>query len=138
MTSVQEASAFREALRGDLRAALKSRQSEVISTLRTMIAAIDNAEAVHPGVESPRRADGVIAHSSPGVGSTEASRRELGMADLQAIIGELIRECETSEAVYRSKRRCQEAERLRRRAEFFRAHLRGMTDGDHQTQVSDR
>jgi hypothetical protein len=119
----QDSSAFRDRLRRDLRAALTSRQSEMISTLRTMIAAIDNAEAVHPGPKSPQSTDGTIAHSSPGVGSTEAPRRELDMSDIQVIVGDLICEYETHGEQYRSMRQHDAAERLQRKADILRTYL---------------
>jgi uncharacterized protein YqeY len=136
----QDASVFRDRLRRDLRAALKSRQPETISTLRTMIAAIDNAEAIHPEAESPRCADGIIAHSSAGIGSTEAPRRELGMADIQAIVRGLIFEYETHGERYRAMRQHEAAERLQRKANILHTYLSmhdsGFTGCDHGRRVS--
>ena len=114
---------FREQLRHDLRAALKSRQLDTISALRTVIAAIDNAEAVQPETDSPPSADGVVAHSSPGVGSTEAPRRELAMTEIHAIVRDLLCEYETQSEHYRSVHQCEAAHRLRRKANILRAYL---------------
>ncbi len=114
---------FREGVRRDLRAAIKSRQPETISVLRTMIAAIDNAEAVQPESESPRSGDGAVAHSSPGVGSTEAPRRELAMSDVHAIVRDLLREYETQAEHYRSMHQHEAADRLRRQANVLCAYL---------------
>ncbi|PJK23571.1 hypothetical protein CSX11_04500 [Mycobacterium goodii] len=125
MKHAEDSWAFRERVRRDLRAALKSRQPETVSVLRTMIAAIDNAEAIPPqaGSESPRHADGTVAHSSPGVGSTEAPRRELAMPDVYAIVRELQRECETQAAHYRSTHQDDAADLLRRQADVLCAYL---------------
>jgi hypothetical protein len=115
--------AFREELRCDLRAALKSRNPETISALRTMIAAIDNAEAIHPDTDSRRSADESIAHSSRGVGSTEAPRRELRMTDIHAIVWNLLSEYDTQAEHYHSVHQCEAAEPLRRKANVLRAYL---------------
>ncbi|MGU3653603.1 hypothetical protein [Mycolicibacterium sp. A43C] len=88
-----------------------------------MIAAIDNAEAIHPGTDSPRSSDAVIAHSSPGVGSTEAPRRELDMAAIHAIVRDLICECESHGGQYHAMRQTRAAERLQRQANILQTYL---------------
>jgi uncharacterized protein len=114
---------FREEVRRDLRAALKSRQPETVSVLRAMIAAIDNAEAVQSEAQSPRSADGTVAQSSPGVGSTEALRRELAMRDVYAIIRDLLHEYDTQAKQYRSLHQQEAADRLRRQAKILHSYL---------------
>ncbi|BBZ28942.1 hypothetical protein MMAD_32370 [Mycolicibacterium madagascariense] len=114
---------LREEVRRDLRTAIKSRQPETISVLRTIIAAIDNAEAIQPEAHMPRSADGTVAHSSPGVGSTEAPRRELAMRDVHAIIRDLLHEYDTQAQQYRSMRQHEAADRLRRQANILHSYL---------------
>lgn len=123
MRNTQDPLVFREEVSRDLRIALKSRQPEIISVLRIMIAAIDNAEAVQPEAQSPRSGDGTVAHSSPGVGSTEAPRRELAMQDVHAIIRDLLREYETQAQHHRSMRQHEAANRLRRQAKVLHSYL---------------
>lgn len=123
MIHADDPDAFRDAVRRDLRAAVKSRQSDVISTLRTVIAAIDNAEAAPPSAQTPRYVGGAVAHSSPGVGSTEVPRRTLTMPDVHAIVGELIGEYEAHRDHYRSLGRHDAAERLQRHVEILRAYV---------------
>jgi alkanesulfonate monooxygenase SsuD/methylene tetrahydromethanopterin reductase-like flavin-dependent oxidoreductase (luciferase family) len=123
MKPAEDAGAFREVLRQDLRAALKSRSPETISALRTTIAAIDNAEAVQHGTQTPRSADDSIAHSSPGVGSTEVPRRELTISEVHAIVRDLIGEYETQGEYYRSIRQYHRAESLERQADILRTYL---------------
>ncbi|MGV0046103.1 hypothetical protein ACRU43_22590 [Mycobacterium colombiense] len=123
MKRAEDSWAFRDGLRRDLRAALKSRQPETISALRTMIAAVDNAEAIQPDTDSARPADGVIAHSSPGVGSTEAPRRVLHMTDIQAIVVNLLAEYDTQAEHYHYVHQSEAAERLRRQASILLAYL---------------
>jgi hypothetical protein len=118
-----DAWAFRDDLRRDLRAALKSRQHDRVSALRTLIAAIDNAEATQPDAESPRSVDGVIAHSSPGVGSSEAPRRALAMSDVDAIVRDLLCEYQTQGEQYRSMHQHDAADRLERKASILRTLL---------------
>ncbi|BBY19095.1 GatB/YqeY domain-containing protein [Mycolicibacterium litorale] len=122
MTPADEPVAFRERLRHDLRAAMKERRREAVSALRTLIAAIDNAEAARPGTGSPRSAGGVIAQSSPGVGSTEVPRRLLTAEDVRAIVDDLVAEYETQAKQYGSMRQEDAAERLRRAADVLRAY----------------
>jgi hypothetical protein len=119
----RSASAFREQLRCDLRVAMKQGRREAISALRTLIAAIDNAEAVRPGAESTRIGGGVIAASSPGVGSTEAPRRVLSADDVRAIVEDLVDEYDTQADQYGSMRQGDAAERLRRAADVLRDYL---------------
>lgn len=123
MTHAQDPWAFREEVRRDLRAALKSRKPETVSVLRTIIAEIDNAEAVQLGEQTPRSAHGTVAYSSPGVGSTEAPRRELTMSDVHAIVRDLLREYETQEKQYRSVHQHEAADRLRRQASVLHSYL---------------
>lgn len=124
MTIPDNASQFRAELRRELRVALKSRQPESVSALRTLIAALDNAEAVPVDADLPRSIDGVIAHASLGVGSTEAARRELEMTDVQAILRELLDDYGTQARQYRSIQQFEAADRLERQADVVRAHLR--------------
>lgn len=80
------ARAMRAVLRSDLTAAMKDRDSETITALRTAIAAIDNAEAVEATTAEQDNADGLIAHAGHGVGSTDVARRELSADDVAAIL----------------------------------------------------
>lgn len=88
-----------------------------------MIAAIDNAEALPPDAEPPRTADSVVALSSPGVGSTEAPRRDLAMTDIHVIIRDLVSEYETRGEHYRSIHQHEASDELRRKATIARAYL---------------
>lgn len=76
--------AFINRLRADLLEARKARDQLASTTLQAVIAAIDNAGAI-PAPESA---------VSIGVGSTEASRRELSEQDLQEIVKDEIIELE--------------------------------------------
>lgn len=120
MNPIEDPWVLRERLRSDLRSAMKTRDSVSVSTLRTLIAAIDNAEAAPVPTESPRSSGGVIANSSPGLGSTEVPRRELNLADIYAVVGTLLDEYDSEAAHYDSVQRPDAAEQLRRRAAVLR------------------
>ena len=62
---------FRQRLRDDLIEARKARDSELVSLIRTLIAAVDNAEAVDPDV---------------GNSATEVPRRDLSDDQIRSII----------------------------------------------------
>ncbi|KOG37156.1 hypothetical protein [Streptomyces resistomycificus] len=53
---------------------MRARDKAAVSALRATLAALDNAEAVPVGEAELR---GVALEQSPGVGATEAARREL-------------------------------------------------------------
>lgn len=123
MKHTEDARDFRERVRRDLRSALKLRQPERVSALRAILAAIDNAEAVDVATSYPSGTGGVIAHSCPGVGSTEAPRRRLTMADVVQIVSDLVRDDETHAQRYGSMRRTEAADALRRKAAIMRSYL---------------
>lgn len=112
---------LRDRLRRDLRAAMKSRKPEAVSALRALIAAVDDAEAVQPG--PPPSAAGVIAQSSPGIGSAEAPRRELSAADLGAIVEDLVTDYHWQAVQYRALHQDDAAGRLDRTAAVLRTYL---------------
>jgi len=102
------ASALKERLRADLKAAMRERQPGDVSVIRNLIAAIDNAEAIPiDGLEERLR-------QREDVG--EVARRELDAAALDAV---LAKECETRLAAAEDyARHGRDAARLRRQAEM--------------------
>lgn len=82
------ASPLRTRLRAALLDARRARDAETVSTLRTAIAALENAEAV-PAGPGPGRVDGggeAPEDAVLGVGSTEAARHELDDAEERAVL----------------------------------------------------
>lgn len=80
------ASPLRTRLRVALLDARRARDDETVSTLRTAIAALENAEAVPAG---PARVDGGVEAPEDavlGVGATEAARHELDDAEERAVL----------------------------------------------------
>jgi hypothetical protein len=77
---------LRARLRRDLRAAMKAQRRDEMAALRTLIAAIDNAEAVEDAASPSPPSSAHVAGAVPGVGAADAARRMLSERDLQRII----------------------------------------------------
>ncbi len=75
----------RTRLRTALTTAMKARDRDVAGALRTVLAALDNAEAV-AAPEPPVGADSPIAGALSGLGAGEAPRRELTETDVAMIV----------------------------------------------------
>jgi hypothetical protein len=90
VTEDTPAEILRARLRSDLRAAMKAQRQDEMAALRTLIAAIDNAEAVEDAASpsrSPSPSSGAhVAGAVPGLGAADATRRSLSERDLQRII----------------------------------------------------
>lgn len=72
----------RDQLQADLKQALKARDKVASSTIRSLLGAIANAEAVR----APAHDRGAPSLGVVGVGAAEAARRELSEADILEII----------------------------------------------------
>jgi uncharacterized protein YqeY len=107
---------LKERLRTDLKAAMRERQAGKVAVIRTLIAAIDNAEAVPvDGLEERLRQREDIG---------EVARRELDASALDAVLS---KESDTRLAAaqdYARHGRNDDAARLRREAELI-ARYRG-------------
>jgi hypothetical protein len=75
-------SPLRTRIRGALLEARRARDAETVSTLRTALAALENAEAV----PADGRAAGAWEQAPVGAGATEARRRVLSDADELAVV----------------------------------------------------
>jgi uncharacterized protein YqeY len=119
----EDARALRSMLRSDLVAAMKARQPEVVSALRTAIAAIDNAEAieVHDSVEV--RASRHFAGAQAGVGSTEAARRVLSIGEVRSLLEAQVSDRIAEADRYDALNQRAAASRLRREADVLRRYL---------------
>ena len=86
----EPAQLLRDRLKADLTAALKARQTPVAMTLRTLLAAIDNAEAV-PLSAAPPAIDGR---------SRDVPRLALARSDIQQILLREADECRRARSDY--------------------------------------
>lgn len=75
------ASPLRDRLRAALLQARKDRDAETVSTLRTALAALENAEAVPSNASA-----GALEDAPVGVGATEADRRVLSDDEERAVL----------------------------------------------------
>lgn len=101
---------------------MKARRPEQISALRTLIAAIDNAQAVDVPME-PAAEQTPIAGARHGVGSTEVARRELSGDEIRCIIHTQIDERAVEAARYDGLGEAAAARRLRAEAAVLQALL---------------
>jgi uncharacterized protein YqeY len=110
------AGALKDRLRADLKAAMRERKTAEVGVIRTLIAAIDNAEAVS--------VDGMAERIRLREDIGEVARRELDAADLDAVLAGEIAARSTAASDYESHGREGEAARLRQQAELI-ARYRG-------------
>lgn len=89
------ASPLRDRLRAALLDARRARDAETVATLRTALAALENAEAVPVG-----RTSGAIGDASVGVGTTEARRGVLSDADEIVVLDDEIASLEEADRAY--------------------------------------
>jgi uncharacterized protein YqeY len=102
-----------------LRTAMRERDRDAMSALRTLLAAFANAEAVAVGVRA-----GAIEGAPVGVGAAEADRRDLDEDERRAILTSEIAECEHGVATAAAHGQTEAAERLRRQADVLRGLAR--------------
>jgi uncharacterized protein YqeY len=110
---------LRARLQADLSAALKARDRSRTSVLRTLLAALANAEAV----PVDQTATGSIAASSPGALSTEVARRELSPADEAGVLRREHRELVDAAAELVDAGRADAAEPLQAQAAIVAEYL---------------
>jgi uncharacterized protein YqeY len=103
------AQAVRTNLRRALATALRAKDTEVVSALRTAIAAIDDAEAVDPAAYD--------------AGATEVARRRLSEDDVRAVLQGHVDGFLTEADGYDALGRQDAADRLRRQADAMRGFV---------------
>jgi uncharacterized protein YqeY len=115
--------ALRDALRRGLTRAMKAREPDTVSALRTAIAAIDNAEAVPAPETGPAITSTHIAGARAGVGAAEAARRNLSPSQQQAILRDQITAYDAEADRYAALGQQDPAARLRTQARVLSAYL---------------
>jgi uncharacterized protein YqeY len=109
-------------LRPALLAAMKARDTVAVSALRSVLAAIANAEAVPPAASpsdgsSPAvTGDQYVAGSTAGLAATEAERRELTGEEVAGIVRAEAAERRAAGRQYHAAGQAEQAERLLREA----------------------
>jgi uncharacterized protein YqeY len=115
------------ALRSALTQALKARDTEAASALRTALAAVANAEAVDVAGDQQLASTAGSEHvagAALGVGAAEAARRELSTGQVRAIVEGEVRERLEAARESEAAGAAAYADRLRREA----AALTGVLD----------
>jgi uncharacterized protein YqeY len=107
--------ALQRRLKADLSAALKTRDAQLVAVIRTLMAAIANAEAVELDPSQPKEVQGWA----------EAPRRRLTGEDLSGIMGREAADLRAAAVEYEQHGQAQEAGRLRRSAGFVDRYLEG-------------
>lgn len=116
------AEALKALLRGALKEAMRARRAEVVSVLRELLGALDNAEAVEAGL-APKVEAGVIAGGVTGLGAGEVPRRVLSREQVKALIARELDERRQAVATYQALGRADEVARLEAQLEAVEAVL---------------
>ena len=112
---------LRTRLRADLKTAMKSRSAVEVSAIRSLLAALDDAEAVAPPATAPISAPGGehVAGAAVGVGSTEVDRRVLTPAEVELVVSGQIAERRAAAATFDAVAQPDAARRLRDEADVI-------------------
>ena len=108
---------LRQKMKIDLMNAMKAREQLKVATLRSVLAALDNAEAV-PAVERPRLTAPVIGQSQ------EVPRRVLSEEDIRTIIQREADERNAASTEYARLGQAEESARLQAAAALIATYLR--------------
>ena len=111
---------LRERLRTDLRIALKARNASTVNTLRSLLATIDNAEAVDIAA-APRAVNGV---------APDVARRILSETDIQAIIAAEAHTYRATLATYETHGQHTAAAQIREDLTIIEAYLIDVPSGE--------
>lgn len=114
---------MRQRLRRDLREAMKRRETTAVRAIRSLLAAIDNAEAAP--LEETTVSGAHIARATLGAGSGDRPRRELTSADLARVLGAELSERDGARQEYRRAGREGEAAELDREIEILSRYAPG-------------
>ncbi len=114
---------LRATLRRNLTAAMKARDSDVVTALRTAIAAIDNAQAVEAADNAANAGSEHFAGARVGLGVTEAERRHLTIDEVRDILRKQIAEYDVEADRYDALGQSDAAARLRREAAALRPYV---------------
>jgi uncharacterized protein len=114
--------ALRQRLRESLKVALRARDNIAAAAIRSAMSAVDNAEAVDVS-RAPAPTGGVGGNVRLGVGSGEATRRELSTEDVIEIVRIEIRDRAAAAAEYERLGREEMARRLDAEAKALESFL---------------
>lgn len=116
--TTDESQSFLAALKADLRTAMRERKAAEVMTLRGLISAIDNAQAVPVG----DRHDRYVFHAF-GDSAVEVPRRALSRDDLRALVEAEIRARNDAAQDYRRLGRDDKVQELTEEAQILGGYL---------------
>ncbi len=116
--TTDESQSFLAMLKADLRTAMRERKAAEVTTLRGLISAIDNAQAVPVG----DRHDTYVFHAF-GDSAVEVPRRALSHDDLRALIEAEIRSRNDAAEDYRRLGRADKAQELMEEVQILGRYL---------------
>jgi uncharacterized protein YqeY len=116
--TTDESQSFLATLKADLRTAMRERKAAEVTTLRGLISAIDNAQAVPVGDKH----DTYVFHAF-GDSAVEAPRRALSQDDLRALVEAEIRARNDAAEDYRRLERGDKAQKLTEEAQILGRYL---------------
>ena len=123
MTGDTPAEILRTLLRRDLRAAMKAQHRDEMAALRSLIAAVDNAESVEDLAPAAPTSGAPVAGAVPGLGAADVARRELSERDVERIIEAEFWERDAQAERFERLGRAGDALRLRVEAEVISRYL---------------
>jgi uncharacterized protein YqeY len=115
---------FRDRFRAALRDAMAVRDSVSVAALRSVLGAIDNAEAVD-AVPAVPVGESTIAGAVLGLGAGDVPRRQLSETELRQVVQREVEERAAVAEQYDRVGRPDRAERLRAEAAVLAGHLPG-------------
>jgi uncharacterized protein len=118
-------SPLRTRLRGRLTAAMRGRDRVAASALRSVVSALENAEAVVVPSGPVTATSEHVAGASVGLASAEAPRRQLSEADEREVVAREVAELHDAAAAYDEAGAGERADELRRAAAIVTAVLEG-------------
>jgi hypothetical protein len=119
VTGEAPADVLRTRLRGDLRRAIKAQRRDEMTALRTLIAAIDNAESVENSSPARWTPSAHVAAAVRGLRAGEAARRVLSEHELRRVIDAELWERGAQAEKLELLGRADEASRLRFEADLI-------------------
>ncbi len=114
---------LRARLRADLKQAMLAREADVTATLRSALAALDNAEAVAVSDAPATATSEHVAGTLVGLGVGEISRRQLSLGDAHAVLAAEIAERQDGADELDRAGRANDAARLRRQAATLQRYV---------------
>ena len=123
MEQKTSADEWRDDLRGRLLVAMKVRDRVAMGALRSVLGAIDNAEAADAEA-APAAESGVIAGGVVGLGAGEVARHELSPADIASLLHNEMTERRTAAGEYHTLGQSDAAATLDAEADVIESVLR--------------